>query len=234
MALVAQTVLHGLHLHVVPVLGEGVVDAAVVAELAIEVGEALPHADGGEMLRLQARHLPLVDGVVGDAGKADLAVRPRLHAAPFDAVGEVPGLARRPVLDISRRAAATARVHTHDDIAVRHPLLRIADFPALIFVARAGHHIRLLLLHALPGGLVAVLEVQPLAVRAVAEDHRIAALLERAEDVAAQDEPVVHLDRHVPFDAHAVADLADLTITHVSCSNDRARGYFEGMTGSSR
>src|SRR5665811_1384433 len=80
MALAAEPVLHGLDLHVVPVLGERVVDAAVVAELAIKIGKALPNADGGQMLRLQAGDLPLVDGVVRDAAQSDLAVRPRLHA----------------------------------------------------------------------------------------------------------------------------------------------------------
>src|SRR4029077_3630349 len=99
MALGAETVLHGLDLHVVPVLRESVVDAAVVTELAVEIGKALPHADGSEMLGLQARDLPLVDGVVGNAAQADLAVRPGLLAGPFDAIGEVPGLARRPMLD---------------------------------------------------------------------------------------------------------------------------------------
>ena len=214
MALGPQPVLHGLDLHVVPVLRERVVDAAVVAELAIEIGEALPDADRGQMLGLQAGDLPLVDGVVGDAAQADFAVRPRLHARPFDAVMKILGFARRPVLDVARRAAAAARIDAHDGIAVRNPLFRIADFPALVLVGRAGHHVRLLLLHALPGGLVAVFEVKPLAVRAVAEQNRITAFLDWPEHVAAQHEPVVHLDRHVPIDAHPVADLADFTIAH--------------------
>src|SRR6185312_17497817 len=106
----AETVLHGLDLHVVPILREGRIDAAVVAELAVEVGEAFPHADRGKMLRLQARDLPLIDRVIGDAGQADLAVRPRLLARPFDAVGEVVRLARRPVLDVTRRAPTAAGI----------------------------------------------------------------------------------------------------------------------------
>src|SRR5215475_14998746 len=61
-ALAAQTILHGLDLHVVPVLREGVVDSAVVRQLAVEVGEAFPDADRGEVLWLQARDLPLIDG----------------------------------------------------------------------------------------------------------------------------------------------------------------------------
>src|SRR5581483_5586587 len=104
----AETVLHGLDLHVVPVLRERVVDAAVVAELAVEIGEALPDADGREMLRLQARDLPLVDGVVGDAAQAHLAVRPWLRPGPLDAIVEVLRFARRPMLDMTGRAAAAA------------------------------------------------------------------------------------------------------------------------------
>src|SRR6516162_11242065 len=60
-------VLHGLDLHVVPVLRKCIVDTAVVAELAVEVSKTFPDTNGGKMLRLHARDLPLIDGVVGDA-----------------------------------------------------------------------------------------------------------------------------------------------------------------------
>src|SRR5262245_66439466 len=102
MASAAQPVLHGLHLHVVPVLRKGVVDSTIVAQLAVKVGEALPHADGGKMLRLHARDLPLVDRVIGDAAQAYLAVAPGLAAGPLDARVEIAAFARRPVLDVSR------------------------------------------------------------------------------------------------------------------------------------
>ena len=72
----------------------------------------------------------------------------------------------------------------------------------------------MLLLHALPGGLVAVLEVQPLAIGATTENDGVAPLAVRPEDVASQHQPVVHRDRHVPIDPHFIADLADLTVTH--------------------
>src|SRR6188508_3845688 len=108
MTFAAEPVLHRLDLHVVPVLRKGIVDAAVVAELTIEIGETLPDADGREMLWLQARDLPLVDGVIRNAAEADLAVRPRLLTGPLDAVMEVLCFARRPMLDITGRAAATA------------------------------------------------------------------------------------------------------------------------------
>src|SRR5262245_11957922 len=87
----------------------------------------------------------------------------------------------------------------------------------------------MLLDHPVPGGLVAVLEVQPLAVGAVAQDHRIPAIFDRAEDVAAEHQPVVRRDRHVPVDPHPVADLAFLAIAHGCCL-----AYFFGMIGRRR
>src|SRR5262249_14133528 len=94
---------------------------------------------------------------------------------------------------------------------------------------RAGGHARMLLHHAVPGGLVAVLEVQPLAIGAIAQDHRMAAGLDRAKNVAAQHQPVVCLDRHVPVDPHPRAGLAPLPLAHACCL-----ARFLGMTGSSR
>src|SRR5262249_52452537 len=161
-------------------------DAAVVAEVAIEVGRPFPDAQSREMLRLQRRHLPLIHGVVGDTADAHLAVGPRLGAGPFDALREIVRLARRPVLHVAGRTAAAARVDTHYRIALRRPFLRVADLPTLVAVGGAGNDIRMLVHHALPRGLVAVLEVQPLAVRSVAEDDRIAALLDGAENIGAQ------------------------------------------------
>ena len=64
--------------------------------------------------------------------------------------------------------------------------------------------------HALPGARIAVLESEPLGIGAVAQDHRIAALGDRAEHVGAQHEAIVHRDRHVPVDVHAVAGFAAL------------------------
>jgi hypothetical protein len=66
----------------------------------------------------------------------------------------------------------------------------------------------MVLRHALPGTGVTVLERQPLGVGAVAQDHRIASFGDRQEHVGAQHEAVVHLDRHVPVDAHPVAGFA--------------------------
>src|SRR5664279_1833430 len=100
------------------------------------------------MLGLQASDLPLVDGVVGDAAQADLTVRPRLHAGPLHAIIIVLGLARRPMLHVSGRAAAAARIDAYAHVAIWHPLFRVADFPALVLVARTRHHVRLLLFHA--------------------------------------------------------------------------------------
>ena len=177
LAAFAGAVLHGLDLHVVPVLPERREHAAVVRHVAIPVGGAFPHAHGGEVRRLQRGHLPLVDAVIGDAVEPDLAVRPRLHAGPFDAVVEILGLARRKVIDEAGRAAAAARVDAHADVIVRHPFLRIDHLPVLIEVARIGGDVGMLGRHALPGARIAVLEGEALGVGAVTQDDRIFAVL---------------------------------------------------------
>src|SRR5262245_60371054 len=81
----------------------------------------------------------------------------------------------------------------------------------------------MLLLHALPGGLVAILEVQPLAIGAATEDDGVAPLAVRPEHVASQHQPVVHRDRHVPIDPHSIANFADLTVTHGFLRKSRER-----------
>src|SRR5262245_45687188 len=96
----------------------------------------------------------------------------------------------------------------------------------------------MLLDHAGPGGLVAILEVQPFAVRTIAEQDRVAPWLDRPENVGTQHETVVDCDRHVPVDAHAVPDLAHLAIAHQTPSRScgqKARQKAIGMlTGPQR
>ena len=132
LAAFAGAVLHGLDLHVVPVVPERAEDAAVVRHVAIPVGGAFPDAHGGEMRRLERRHVPLVDAVVGNAVEPDLAARPRLHARPFDAVVKILGLARREMIDHAGRAAGATGIDAHAGVIVRHPFLRIDHFPALV------------------------------------------------------------------------------------------------------
>ena len=222
LAALAGAVLHGLDLHVVPVLPERAENAAVVRHVAIPVGGAFPDAHGGEMRRLQRRDMPLVDAVVGNAVEPDLAVRPWLHAGPFDAVIEVLGLARREVVDAARRHAAAAGIDAHAGVVVRHPLLRIDDFPALIEIARSRGDVGMLFGHALPRARIAVLEGEALGVGTVGEDRRIFAVLDRAEHVGPQHQAVVHRDRHIPVDAHAVAGFAARPMCHAVA---RRRGH---------
>src|SRR5215468_11756998 len=208
LAALARAVLHGLHLHVVPVFPERADEAAVMGHVAVPVGGAFPDAHGGQVRRLQRRHMPLVDAVIGNAVEPDLAVRPGLHAGPLDAVVEILGLARREMIDEAGRATAAAGVDAHAGIVVRYPFLGIDHLPALVEVARAGGDVGMPFSHALPRARIAVLEREALGIGTVAQDHRIAAVLHRAKDVGAQHQTVVHLDRDVPVDAHAVAHLA--------------------------
>src|SRR3954465_15529703 len=70
-------VLHGLHLHLLPVLAERADEAAVARALAVRVVPAFPGADRGEVRWLRGGGAPLVARVVGDAVHADLARAPR-------------------------------------------------------------------------------------------------------------------------------------------------------------
>ena len=206
--------LHGLDLHVLPVFAEHADDAAVACRITEVVDPAFPHADGGEMRRLRRRGAPLTGAKIGNAIESDLARAPRLHRGPFDALMKVVVLAFVVVLQITGRAAGAARIDAHQRVAVGYPFLRIGDFPVLVFVGRAGNCIGVFLAHDFPGGFVTVLEGQPFAVGAVAHDRRILAIANRAEDVGAQYEAVVHCDRHIPVDLHAVANFA-FVIAHL-------------------
>src|SRR2546425_12196736 len=109
---------------------------------------------------------------------------------------------------MSGRASGAARVDADAGIAVRHPLLRVDHFPVLVLVRRAPRDVWMLDRHALPLIGVEVFEVEPFAVRAVGQDDRALAPLQRPIDVGAKDEAVVHADRDVPVYAHPVANLA--------------------------
>ncbi len=219
----ADAVLHGGHLARIPAREEIAEDAAVAAKLAVIIRRALPDAQRRKMLRPQRRRLPLVHRVVRDAVDADLAVRPRLHARPFDARGNVLRLARRPHFQIARRAPGAARVDAQADIAVRHPFLRVEQLPVLVLVAGAFEHVRRRRDDAQPRALVGLLHGEALGVRPIAQDHRIFAVRDRPEHIGAQHDAVVHRDRRIPVDRHAVADFGFVDVgAHGRDANIRA------------
>ena len=178
--------------------------------VAVPVGRAFPDAHRREMRRLQRSDMPLVHRQVGNAIEADFTVRPGLHAGPFDAVVEVLGFARREMIDDAGRTAATAGVDTNTYVIVRDPLLRIDDFPVLILIGRTGRDVGMFVRHAVPGARIAVLEGEVLGVGAVGDQDRIAAFFHRAKNIGAEHDAVVHFDRHVPIDPHAVTDFRSL------------------------
>src|SRR5919202_1279220 len=208
-----EPMLHRHDLLLEPVAPKVAQDPAVSRHVAIEIGRALPRADGGQVGRLQRGHVPLVDRIVGDAVETDLAVAPGLPAGPLDAVVQVLRLARRERVDIAGRAARPPRVDTDTRVPVRHPLLRIDHLPILVLVRRAGGHVRVLPGHDLPLAAVSHLEREAFAVRAIREEDGIAALLDRAEDVGPQHDAVIHGDGHLPIDAHVVRD--DTLLAHL-------------------
>src|SRR5260221_5143662 len=152
--------------------------------------------------------MPLVDAVIRYAVEPDLAVRPWLHAGPFDAVVEILGLARREVIDHARRATAATRIDAHAGIVVRHPFLRIDNLPVLVLAGRAHRDVRMLVGHALPRARIALLEGQSLGIGTVAQDHRIFAHLRGSKDIRPQHQSVIHCDRDIPVDVHAVTKSA--------------------------
>src|SRR5205807_9558736 len=214
-AALAESVLHRLNLHVVPVSPEAAENASVMRHVTIPVSRAFPNAHRGQVRRLERRHLPLVDRIVGDAVEADLAVAPWLDSGPLDAVVKIFSLARREMIDVTRRAAAASRIYAYANVTIRHPLLRIDDFPVLIFIGRACYNVRVLRGYALPLVRITVLKGKPFRVGAVAEDDRILTVHDRVVDIGAKDEAVVHRDRQAPVDLHAVPSFGSM----LHCSN---------------
>jgi len=159
---------------------------------------------------LEGRDLPLVDGVVGDAGQAHVAVAPGLDAGPFNAFVEVTGFAGGKGIDDAGAATGAAGIHAHAGVAVWDPLFGIGDFPTLVLVAGADGDVGVLADHDLPLASVAVLEGESLGVGTVGENGGDGVIAGRAEDVGTEDEVVAGADRDVPFDAHAIADFGVL------------------------
>src|SRR6186713_876773 len=203
----ADSVLHASDLARMPAVEEVAEDAAVAAKLAIVVGRTLPDAQRGEVRGPQGADGPLVHRVIGNAVDADLAAAPGLRAGPFDALVEVLRLALAPDVEVARRVAGAAGVDAQTGIAVRHPFLRIDQFPVLVLVARAFQDLRRSFHKPVPKALVAFLECEALGVRAIAQDYWVAALGGRPEDIGAKNDAVVHGDRNIPIDAHSVADF---------------------------
>src|SRR5919197_3543942 len=93
-AALAQSILHGLNLHVVPVRPKRAENTAVMGHVAIPVGGAFPDAHRGKARRLKRRHMPLVDCIGRNAVEPHFAVAPRLGARPFDTVVKILGFAQ--------------------------------------------------------------------------------------------------------------------------------------------
>lgn len=125
------------------------------------------------MRRLQRRDLPLIDGHVGDAEQAHLAVRPGLTGGPFNRIVEVPRLARRPQIEIARRITRAAHVERDDGVAVSHPSLRIGVLPAHEATGRLHGDVRVCLQQLSPARRIGALKRCILAVRPLRHHDRI-------------------------------------------------------------
>ncbi len=216
---VAETVLHGADRPPVPDVDGGAHDPAVVVHVAVEVGQALPRDHRREVRRLQTRHQPLVDREVRDAEQPDLAAAPRLGPRPLDAVVEVAGATHGIGVDVARRPSPATRIDAYDGVTVRHPVLRVGRLPGRVAGARPLGHLGMRGDQAVPRVGVAVLEAEALAVRAVGDQGRVRSVVRRTEHVGPEDDAVVHRQRDVPLDAHAVAHLA--LVTHLQAPSAR-------------
>jgi hypothetical protein len=90
---------------------------------------------------------------------------------------------------------------------VRNPQLGIGGLPVLVLVRRHLEDLGMVGDHLLPLLGIAVLVGDAFAVDAVGEDDRAAHVFHRPVHICPNDEPVVHRDRLVPRDPHAVADF---------------------------
>ena len=144
-AALTQAVLHRQHVFVEPEVAEQGQYSSLARELAVKIRAPFPHANGGQMGRLQRRHLPLVHGEVGHAAQADASARPVLHSRPFDALVEVPRLARREQVHQAGRTPGAAHIHAHQHIALGHEALGVGELVVLETVAGQFEDLRFVL-----------------------------------------------------------------------------------------
>ena len=111
-------------------------DPAVIAEVAIHVGRALPRDHRLERRRLEAGHQPLRHCKIGDAAGADATAAPGLPAGPFDSIVEVGRLGGGPRISPPGRLAATPGVDAHCSVSARHPPQRIHRLPIHVRIRR--------------------------------------------------------------------------------------------------
>ena len=95
------------------------------SEFAIPVRKALPGIEGGQRRRPERRDQILDGGEIGDAGHADLAVRPALRRQPADRVEAILGFLDAVMVEVPFRLPGAARVDDGDGIAARTPVDRI-------------------------------------------------------------------------------------------------------------
>jgi hypothetical protein len=123
------------------------VDAALVAEVAVDVGGAVARADASEMRRLLRGGVILAPAPVGIADHPHIAVAPRLRGDPFDQIVAVVLLVRVEEIPLSLRKPRAPRLGDDVHIAFRHieaggaGLDRVTPVRRLLLdVLRIGRH----------------------------------------------------------------------------------------------
>jgi hypothetical protein len=161
----------------------GIVDAALVADVAVEIDRAVALADAPEVRRLRAGGLILAPAEVGIADHADIAVAPRLRRDPLDEIVAVGALLLVEPLPLAFGEAAAAALCDHVHVALGDVERGRARLDGVAPVRRLA--------------LVVV------RVGRARQQRRIAAVLLRRVDIGGKANAVAHGDADVLFEPHA-------------------------------
>ena len=113
-------------------------DAAGAGGVAVEVGQAFPGTDGGQVRGPSGGHFVLADGKIGDTVQADAAGGPGSGAGPGDEFLVVGGFGVGEEFGGAFGGAPAAQVGVDDGVAVRGPEGGVGRFPAGPFGEAGG------------------------------------------------------------------------------------------------
>lgn len=178
----------------------GLRNTTVVGIVTVEIGETFPRNESGKVRGVLGCDSPLYDGEIRHSDHTNFAVRPRQSASPFNTVVTITAFLLAEDLEVTLRSPRAATVTVDNSIALLGPHHRIDAFPDGIFrnpaLRDTGARENVESLRAV------------LAVRTESEDDRkLAGNAFGAENIHVDFYAVVHGNRHVPSDLHAIRNL---------------------------
>ena len=179
--------------------------------IPVEVGEALPRRDRGQMRRSGRRGGPLGHRQVRHPGHPHAPVAPRLDGRPFDQVVAVQAFLFGEDLRDAVGFAPAAQVGVDDDIPTVNPVRRIGRLPPGPgrMSHRAGLHQVVLHRRAVAGPEPAPTGQGVLAVGVHAQQDRVLFVVVRAKHVDPQPDTVAHRYCDIPVHAGAGRRVGD-------------------------